>query len=252
MPEVPDFAAGGQILVPWPDGWVWTGLAGPDGNSSSRFTYDEWVQGLRDNAEARRAKADSGRPDDLDELRRRLEELRNTPCVDGETPARHTTTTGVIMSTRFRKLPIEIDAIQFTGTGESCTAVTEFFGGSSRGDNHKWKTCTNDGGWIVTLEGRMEFNPSDWIIRGVMGEYYPCRADIFAATYEPAGAVSAQPTYPGRPGDGWQDDEGAHWVLCADGKMRMLVETEEPEDPAELDARFGPMLPLDMNQEPSR
>jgi len=92
MPEAPDFAAGDQIPVPWPDGWVWTGLAGPDGNTPSRFTYDEWVQDLRDNAEPRRAKADSGRPDDLDELRRRLEEFRNTPCTDGETPAHHTTT----------------------------------------------------------------------------------------------------------------------------------------------------------------
>lgn len=88
------------------------------------------------------------------------------------------------MSGRYRKLPVEIDAIQFTGTGESCTAVTEFFGGSSRGDNHQWKSCTNDGGWIVTLEGRMEFSPGDWIIKGVKGEFYPCQDEIFRLTYE--------------------------------------------------------------------
>lgn len=87
------------------------------------------------------------------------------------------------MST-YRKIPVEIEAVQFTGTGESCTVVTAFFGGSNRADNHNWKPCTNDGGWIVTLEGRMEFGPGDWIIRGVEGEFYPCKDSIFRKTYE--------------------------------------------------------------------
>jgi len=39
---------------------------------------------------------------------------------------------------------------------------------------------------IDTLEGRMYADPGDWIIRGVQGEFYPCKPDIFAATYEPA------------------------------------------------------------------
>ena len=39
---------------------------------------------------------------------------------------------------------------------------------------------------IKTLEGTMEAEPGDWIIRGVQGELYPCKPDIFAATYEPA------------------------------------------------------------------
>ena len=37
---------------------------------------------------------------------------------------------------------------------------------------------------IVTLEGTMYASPGDWIIRGVAGEFYPCKPDIFAATYE--------------------------------------------------------------------
>ena len=46
--------------------------------------------------------------------------------------------------------------------------------------------------FIQTLEGEMEAKPGDWIIRGVKGEYYPCKPDIFAATYEPvAEGVSA-------------------------------------------------------------
>jgi hypothetical protein len=39
---------------------------------------------------------------------------------------------------------------------------------------------------IPTLEGDHEAAPGDWIIRGIKGELYPCKPDIFAATYEPA------------------------------------------------------------------
>jgi hypothetical protein len=38
---------------------------------------------------------------------------------------------------------------------------------------------------ISTLEGDLRASPGDWIIRGVKGEFYPCKPDIFAATYEP-------------------------------------------------------------------
>jgi len=39
---------------------------------------------------------------------------------------------------------------------------------------------------IVTLEGNMLVSDQDWIIKGVKGEFYPCKPHIFAATYEPA------------------------------------------------------------------
>lgn len=41
-------------------------------------------------------------------------------------------------------------------------------------------------GWIDTLEGGHVVCPGDWIITGVKGEHYPCKPDVFAATYEPA------------------------------------------------------------------
>jgi len=44
---------------------------------------------------------------------------------------------------------------------------------------------------IVTLEGTMVANPGDWIITGVKGERYPCKPDIFEATYEPVDAALA-------------------------------------------------------------
>lgn len=87
----------------------------------------------------------------------------------------------------YRKKPIEIQAIHFDGTGESCTAVTEFLGGSYAG-NARWNHTTNTGGVILTLEGEMTFSPGDWIVRGIKGEFYPVRADVFEATYEPVDA----------------------------------------------------------------
>lgn len=44
----------------------------------------------------------------------------------------------------------------------------------------------HDHGWIDTLEDGHRVCPGDWIITGVRGERYPCKPDIFAATYEPA------------------------------------------------------------------
>jgi len=43
-----------------------------------------------------------------------------------------------------------------------------------------------DHAYIHTLEGTMRAELGDWIIRGITGELYPCKPDIFAATYEPA------------------------------------------------------------------
>ncbi|MCR2628074.1 hypothetical protein NSP54_24115, partial [Salmonella enterica] len=46
-----------------------------------------------------------------------------------------------------------------------------------------------DGLKIYTLEGKMLASPGDWIIRGVKGEMYPCKDEIFRLTYEPVGEV---------------------------------------------------------------
>ena len=46
--------------------------------------------------------------------------------------------------------------------------------------------------FVETLEGRMHISPGDWIIRGVQGEFYPCKPDIFEQTYEPADTTEEQ------------------------------------------------------------
>lgn len=76
---------------------------------------------------------------------------------------------------------------------------------------------------VRTLEGVMGANVGDWIIKGVQGEFYPCKPDIFAATYEPADAPPSAPV-PGERPAGWTAAE-----LLADLKDRTerdMVELE--------------------------
>jgi hypothetical protein len=80
---------------------------------------------------------------------------------------------------RFRKRPVEVEAVRFTGV--NAQEVAEFTGQDGR-------TVPGDGWMIRTLEGEMRAEVGDWIIRGVKGEFYPCKPDIFEATYEPAEA----------------------------------------------------------------
>jgi len=78
---------------------------------------------------------------------------------------------------KFRKKPVVIEAVQFTPlTIEACE---EFVGGDMGN--------TPDGTVIATLEGAMHVSVGDWIIKGVQGEFYPCKPDIFEATYEEVG-----------------------------------------------------------------
>lgn len=81
---------------------------------------------------------------------------------------------------KFRKKPVVIEAIQFTGS--NTFEVFGFIGCDylvSNVDIHG-----TDHPIIHTLEGDMTASPGDWIIKGVAGEFYPCKPEIFAATYE--------------------------------------------------------------------
>ena len=85
---------------------------------------------------------------------------------------------------KFRKRPVVIEAVQFDGTPLGAIKVFEHFnvpGGKFRPD-HDLRTGTL---LIPTLEGDHTASPNDWIIQGIKGEFYPCKPDIFAATYEP-------------------------------------------------------------------
>lgn len=77
------------------------------------------------------------------------------------------------MIRKYRKKPVVIEALQWLG------------------DNHDdfrgWVPNLEYSGdylYIHTREGRMQADPKDWVIKGVQGEFYPCKPDIFAATYD--------------------------------------------------------------------
>jgi hypothetical protein len=79
---------------------------------------------------------------------------------------------------RYRKKPVVVDAWQFTP--EACATVPRWVKGA-------WdKIGGVDFLLIETLEGTMRAAVGDYIIRGVKGELYPCKPDIFEATYEEA------------------------------------------------------------------
>ncbi len=80
---------------------------------------------------------------------------------------------------KYRKKPVVIEAVQFTG--DNCIEVLGFIG-SPHVDNRELHTT--DHPVIHTLEGGLTASSGDWIIKGVKGEFYPCKPDIFAATYE--------------------------------------------------------------------
>lgn len=82
----------------------------------------------------------------------------------------------------FRKKPVEIEAVLYLGNGNLGEGVPEWIW-----DALDDKTLKEDGDdmLIHTLEGDMKVSPNDWIIQGVQGELYPCKPDIFEATYEP-------------------------------------------------------------------
>jgi hypothetical protein len=80
---------------------------------------------------------------------------------------------------KFRKKPVVIEAVQWNG--KNIEEVKSFFGLDA-----EWSYDDLMPLEIYTLEGTMEAAVGDWIIKGIKGEFYPCKPDIFEATYEPA------------------------------------------------------------------
>lgn len=89
---------------------------------------------------------------------------------------------------KFRKKPVEIEAIQYNNINKE--EIEEFVGHELRSlvDSYHY-----DLGlpipptrylFINTLEGEMQVNPGDYVIKGVKGVFYPCKPDIFEATYD--------------------------------------------------------------------
>ena len=83
----------------------------------------------------------------------------------------------------FRKKPVVIEAVQLEDLDTYTLMAIQHLVGLGK-DIFKVK---GDGLIIETLEGDMKASIGDWIIKGVQGEFYPCKPDIFEKTYEKLG-----------------------------------------------------------------
>lgn len=82
---------------------------------------------------------------------------------------------------KYVKKPVVIDAVQFISLDHNKFEVVEFFKGSTFDARFNYDNGNIE---IDTLEGTMSASPGDYIIKGVKGEFYPCKPDIFEMTYE--------------------------------------------------------------------
>lgn len=147
----------------------------------------------------------------------------------------HTTPTqaAAVLTGQFRKKPVVIEAVQISKRMDILSPQWLY---EAILDNkvvlHGMGKFTRDQPWIAihTMEGVMRGDAGDWIIRGVKGELYPCKPDIFDATYAaPTPALlGASVGEPGKLPDGWVPLR----IAYAPG--------EDPEDVA-----FGPQIMMD-------
>ena len=90
------------------------------------------------------------------------------------------------MSEKYRKKPVVIEAVRWNG--DNLSEVIEFTGLHESAQAFSWseyELLVKDYGLkIFTLEGMMSADIGDMIIKGVQGEVYPCKPDIFEQTYE--------------------------------------------------------------------
>lgn len=86
--------------------------------------------------------------------------------------------------TRYTKKPVTVEAVQFTG--DNWQEIKRFVPESVR-------IYDMNGFRIKTLEGEMKVSTGDFIIKGVKGEFYPCKPDIFQQTYIREGKTNVKP-----------------------------------------------------------
>ena len=104
---------------------------------------------------------------------------------------------------KFRKKPVVIDAFQLPPSGDD--HLYAFFEWCAEVGFDDYASERDESLAIHTLEGTMIAQPGDWIIKGVKGEFYPCKPDIFEVTYESAETNSEPIT------EEWLKDVGFKW-----------------------------------------
>lgn len=87
---------------------------------------------------------------------------------------------------KYRKKPVIVEAIQWDGTNfdQIMNFMRETHGTKLNYENAEASALKTGKLYINTKEGVMEASTNDWVIKGVAGEFYPCKPDIFDVTYE--------------------------------------------------------------------
>ncbi|MES5423285.1 hypothetical protein ABVL66_12100 [Lacticaseibacillus paracasei] len=85
---------------------------------------------------------------------------------------------------KYRKKPVEIEAVQFADDPDTLIKINDVLGLDPV--NVSYEDPDNPVLKIPTLEGVMTAQVGDYIVKGVHGEFYPCKPDIFEETYEPS------------------------------------------------------------------
>lgn len=111
---------------------------------------------------------------------------------------------------KYRKKPVIVEAIQLIDNDEILAKISSFMGKAIMIDHSKRPITLN----IETLEGTMIATEYDYIIKGVNGEFYPCKPDIFEKTYE-----KAETGYAGT--DKLSEDipKGTYWIGDNQGEL---------------------------------
>jgi hypothetical protein len=86
-----------------------------------------------------------------------------------------------VSSIKYRKKPVVVHAVKWDGKVSTLAPLWQH-----ATIEEAMQDFLSDDLLIPTPEGKMRAKPGDWIICGVQGELYPCKSDIFEATYEPA------------------------------------------------------------------
>lgn len=138
---------------------------------------------------------------------------------------------------RYRKKPVVIEAVRWMNVKIICPPGPDWF---AEVEDIGIINLAGDTLWIKTLEGEMQARPGDWVIRGIKGEIYPCKDEIFQMTYEPVEDDSGDIT------DAFEAIRaagGSDWDDIADPAA--FLGRDEPEVETTTDAADIPELLVD-------
>jgi hypothetical protein len=135
----------------------------------------------------------------------------------------------------FRKKPVVVDAVQVPYSADDTQAWLDL-------SAHLGRRVGPEPPVIGTLEGAFYSSPGDWIIRGIRGEFYPCKPDIFEATYEPVD----RRTEPRCPDGGGEDTcfaapDGHRKCMGAEGHAGPHRDPFAPGGPYVWDGELAPL-----------